>query len=188
MPNPSSRKEPGLITLAHAIVDQAKPVSTVTSKVNKEPNTHPLNQNNTNKTPTTTHAQQQQLTILSLSLNSLTLTPPTLTFNSSQLDHRSSDRRTVAGYAKLTSPPTGVEGLSGGARVHSIRGGLQEVSVTKESIRGVSNRLAEPKLLKIFEFVTIESIRSSSEPILFWAETRALNLNRFVCESSRLGR
>ncbi|MED6149502.1 hypothetical protein PIB30_063190 [Stylosanthes scabra] len=89
-----------------------------------------------------------------------------------------SDRRTVAGYAKLTSPPiqggnnqtSGIEGLSGEARVHSIRGGLQEVAVTKESIRGVSNRLAGPKLLKIFE--------------LHVAKTKFLN--RFAILASRL--
>ncbi|MED6197035.1 hypothetical protein PIB30_052940 [Stylosanthes scabra] len=46
----------------------------------------------------------------------------------------------------------------------------------------------DPKLFRMFEFVAIESIRSSSEPIRFWAETQASNLNRFVCESNRLGR
>ncbi|MED6186760.1 hypothetical protein PIB30_069826 [Stylosanthes scabra] len=44
------------------------------------------------------------------------------------------------------------------------------------------------KLFGIFKFVAIESIRQSSEPIRFWAETLALNLNRFVCGSSRLRR
>ncbi|MED6150666.1 hypothetical protein PIB30_074632 [Stylosanthes scabra] len=37
-------------------------------------------------------------------------------------------------------------------------------------------------------FVVIESIRSSSEPIRFWAGTQASNLNRFVRGSNRLKR
>ncbi|MED6123050.1 hypothetical protein PIB30_045674, partial [Stylosanthes scabra] len=44
--------------------------------------------------------------------------------------------------------------------------------------------------LKSLNFVVIESIRSSSEPIRFWAGTQASNLNRFVrgTESTRTSR
>ncbi|MED6161265.1 hypothetical protein PIB30_059133 [Stylosanthes scabra] len=71
-----------------------------------------------------------------------------MTFNSSQLDHRSSDRRTVVGYTKLTqggnNQASGIEGLSGEARVHSNWGGLQEAGTQASNLNRFvcgSNRL-----------------------------------------------
>ncbi|MED6159570.1 hypothetical protein PIB30_043435 [Stylosanthes scabra] len=65
---------------------------------------------------------------------------------------------------------------------------LGKVSVTKESIRGVSNRLAEPKHFKIFKIhhQRADSVRLRTDSFLDRIqEGRGLLLNRFALPSSR---
>ncbi|MED6164490.1 hypothetical protein PIB30_090586, partial [Stylosanthes scabra] len=64
------------------------------------------------------------------------------------------------------------------------------VSVTKESIRGVSNRLIGPKLFKILKFhshrVNSNRLEVRAEPIRFWTVAKTNFLNRFATLASRL--
>ncbi|MED6182572.1 hypothetical protein PIB30_029705 [Stylosanthes scabra] len=116
------------------------------------PNTHPLNQNNTTKHNNNNDTHNNNNPQSSLFL-------PTLSLSHHQ--HSLSIRHNLITGAPIAAPSPATRSSRPHLRIHT----RIKVSVTKESIRGVSNRLAGPKLLKIFEFVAIESIRSSSEPI-----------------------
>ncbi|MED6201005.1 hypothetical protein PIB30_090740 [Stylosanthes scabra] len=64
----------------------------------------------------------------------------------------------------------------------------KEVSVTKESIRGVSSRLAGPKLFKIFEFHNqrANSVHRRTDSFLDRIQSWKLKSIRLGVESTRL--